>query len=88
MSFLYGALGMVLVLAVFAVGVAVGWKFKIKADDKTVEVQQQAIGEKERQQMMEDQQAFRIMLSYNVDMAYGIDEDRIPDASPDNQSEV
>lgn len=88
MSFLYGALGMVLVLAVFAVGVAVGWKLKIKADDKTVDVQQQAIGEKERQQMLEDQQAFRIMLSYNVDMAYGIDEDRIPDASPDNQSEV
>lgn len=73
MNFIYGVIGMVLVLLVFAAGVAVGWKVKEKIEANKAKTVEKALNEKERQQLVEDQQAFRTMIGYNVDMAYGTD---------------
>ncbi len=79
MQFIYGALGVISVLLIFAVGVVIGWK-ACKADEARrshrIEVE---LGERERLQLKQEQEAFNTMLGYNIEMAYGIGDDEFPE---------
>ena len=68
MSIIYGALGALFVIALFASGAFVGWKacrhfYRAKAESPA---------EAELRQLAEEQEAFRQMQNYNADVAYGI----------------
>jgi len=73
MEFLYGALGMIAVLLVFAAGAVVGWKAKERVNTAKTEIKMEALSEKEAAELKQEEQAFSAMIGYNIDMAYGID---------------
>ena len=62
---LYGALGAIWTLAVFAGGAAVGWKGHILAAGRKKAAE-------ERQSFDDEQRSFEEMLRYNMDTAYGM----------------
>lgn len=70
---LYGALGAVLVLLLFATGVYVGYKLhsKIAEHEAARKPKLETPEEAERRRLIEDQKAFRTQMGYNADMAYG-----------------
>ena len=78
MSFLYGILGTILVMALFSGGVVLGWKLnirfyrtpKMKPEDP---IKQQ----KELERMKEEQEAWRVMQDYSVERAYGMVSDEL-----------
>jgi len=76
MEFVIGALGAVLVLALFALGVLAGWKaharFARVAPVKEPE-------DKELKRLAAQQEAFRKVQSYSVETAYGMtgEEDKL-----------
>ncbi len=72
---LYGALGAILVLLLFAAGVYTGCRLYAKARD-TEEARRpkaEPPEETERRQLIADQRAFRQLMSYNADVAYDTD---------------
>ena len=72
MSFVIGFAGAILALGVFAVGVICGWRMNEKMREKKAVITERQIGEAERERLKREQEAFRTMLNYNPDMAYGI----------------
>jgi len=68
MSIVYGALGALFVLALFAGGFVTGWKVRAKFYRAKVE----SPAEAELKKIQEEQDAFRLLQNYNSDMAYGI----------------
>jgi len=67
-SVIYGALGALFVIALFALGVFVGWKacryfYRSKAESPA---------ESDLRRLQAEQDAFREMQNYNADVAYGI----------------
>lgn len=74
-EFLVGVLSFVLVAAVFCGGIFVGWKLHTeKLRPPTLE----ELGEQERKRLIAEQNAFRELINYNTDMAYGLS---VPDES-------
>ena len=72
MSFVIGFAGAILALGVFAVGVVCGWRMNEKMREKKAVITERQIGEAERERLKREQEAFRTMLNYNPDMAYGV----------------
>jgi hypothetical protein len=71
-NLLYGALGAILVLAVFAAGVAVGLTMSLRVQAVvTPKIEAETSAEREIRRMKADQAAFNQMMNYNVDVAYG-----------------
>lgn len=70
MEFIYGALGVVLALGLFAFGVFVGWRIKGRMIEAARRSYAEEITEKER----EEQEAFSALMGYNIDTAYGLNE--------------
>ena len=70
---LYGALGAVLVLLLFAGGIYAGYKlYAKKADyDAANRPTPEPLEEAERRRLIEDQRAFHQQMSYNADIAFG-----------------
>lgn len=70
---LYGALGAILVLLLFATGVYVGYKIRVKIEAHEAERRPklETPEEEERRRLIEDQKAFRTMMGYNADVAFG-----------------
>jgi len=71
MTMVYGFLGAVIALGVFAAGVFCGWRLSEKLREKRAVIAEQQIGEQERERLRKEQEAFRTMLNYNADQAYG-----------------
>lgn len=69
MSFLLGALAVVLWAASMALGGFLGWK----AHEKYGKPKLPEVREAERKRLIAEQEAFRQQMSYNADMAYGLD---------------
>jgi hypothetical protein len=66
---LIGILGFVLAAAVFCGGFALGWKWReVKYRPPTPE----ELGQEERRRLIQEQKAFRDLMNYNVEMAYGL----------------
>jgi hypothetical protein len=70
---LYGALGAVLVLLLFGLGVFAGYKIRVKieAHEASKLPPPATPEEEERRRLIEDNKAFRTLANYNADMAYG-----------------
>ena len=71
MTIVYGFLGAILALGVFAAGVICGWRLNEKLREKRAVIAERQLGEEERERLRKEQEAFRTMLNYNVDQAYG-----------------
>ena len=70
LNIVYGALGAVLVLLIFATGVYVGYKLNTRMTTKAPKPETPE--EAERRRLIEDQKAFHTQMSYNTEMAYGL----------------
>ncbi len=68
MMILYGALGAVSVMTLFALGVFAGWKLHARFARRTAPDPE----EKELRRIKAEQDAFRQLQNYNADIAYGI----------------
>lgn len=69
---LFGAAGAVIALGLVALGFFIGWKAGPAWRAHTARVRAQEASEEERRQLIEEQQAFRNLLGYNTDTAYGL----------------
>lgn len=69
---IYGFVGAILALGLFAAGAYCGWRMNDKLREKKTVIAEREIGEAERNRLKREQEAFRTMLNYNPDMAYGI----------------
>ena len=72
MSLIYGAVGMLAVLVLLAVGGFLGWKATRMFDRYRRERAEEEITQEQRRQLVAQQQAFEEMLRYNQDTAYGM----------------
>lgn len=80
MTFLYGMLGALCLIAVFVGGAFAGWYVRGQLEKaKTPEkAELEKLGEREREQLMADQQAFRKMMNFNIDNVYSeIDDEEL-----------
>lgn len=70
---LYGMLGAFLTLLLFAAGVVVGFKLRsrIAEHEASKRPKPETPAEEERRRLIEDQKAFRTMMGYNADTAFG-----------------
>ena len=72
MSLIYGAVGMLAVLVLLAVGGFLGWKAtRMYVRYRTKRVQEE-VTQEQRRRLAAQQQAFEEMLRYNQDTAYGM----------------
>ena len=72
MSFLYGVLGTVAVLALFALGVFAGWKLRQADETRKGQKTAKELTEQERRWLEDQQNAFRELQNYNAERAYNI----------------
>lgn len=72
---IYGAVGVLLAVAVCAVCVYLGWRAHAKFVERTRVAEAKELGEQERARLIEQQQAFRSMMDYSSDVAYGLGPD-------------
>lgn len=70
--FIYGVLGMLFTVALFAGGVYVGWRLRIRYTEKTAAALKTELSEQEKQRQREEALAFRQLANYNPDLAYGV----------------
>lgn len=71
MNIVFGALGVLLVLGLLALGFFCGWRARICWVSHTQRAAIQEISEQERKELLAQQKAFDQMMSYNADVAYG-----------------
>lgn len=71
-NFLYGVLGMLSTIALFAGGMAVGWHLRIRYTEKTAAALRTELSEQEKRRQKEDAQAFNQLANYSPEMAYGL----------------
>ena len=71
-NFIFGALGVLLVLGLLALGFFIGWKARILWRTHTTRAVRQELTEQERLAFEAQQKAFDDLLSYNVETAYGM----------------
>ena len=72
MYVLYGAAGMLLVLALVAGGFAAGWQARKAWQAHTRKAADHEATEEERRAILAQQKAFESMLNYNAETAYGM----------------
>lgn len=72
MNVLFGALGMLLVLALLALGFLLGWKMNTVWRSHAKKVVADEVSEQELMRLKAEQRAFEGMLNYNTEMAYGL----------------
>ena len=70
--FIYGVLGMLFTIALFAGGIYLGWRLRIRYEDKTAAALKIELSEQEKRRQREDAQAFGQLANYSPEMAYGI----------------
>ena len=70
--FIYGVLGMLFTVALFALGVAVGWHLRIRYTARTADAVKTELSEQEKRRQKEDAQAFDQLVNYGPEIAYGL----------------
>lgn len=69
---MYGAAGMLAVLALLSAGAYIGWRANSAFGKLSRKRAGEEASEEQRRQLAAQQQAFEDMLSYNQDTAYGV----------------
>ena len=83
--FIYGVLGMLFTVALFAGGVFLGWHLRIRYTKKTQAVVREELTEQQKREAKEAAQAFDTLVNYNPEMAYGLNKTRLYEASSDEE---
>lgn len=65
---LYGFAGALAVIALLGLGFFVGWK--VHKGSRVVTAKE--LEERERRQLVQEQEAFRVLQNYNIERAYGM----------------
>lgn len=73
---LLGALGALIVLALLAAGFCLGWKARGWAKLRQGKAAEKEAAMEERRSVMEEQRAFRELMNYNTEIAYGMNGQR------------
>ena len=72
MEFVIGFAGMLVCTLLLVGGVAIGWKLKAADDKRTQRVTSEALTEKQKRALLEEQEAWRELHNYNVETAYDL----------------
>jgi len=74
MDFLIGLIGALVGVGIFCFGIWFGRQLDAKTEGLTVEVPEEEAAElqAERDRLIADQKAFRELMNYNANMAYGV----------------
>ena len=75
LSFVYGALGVIVALGLVAVGAFAGWRGHAKFTEKAKVAAESQFTEEQVKQFKADKVAFDTMLQYDAATAYGINRD-------------
>lgn len=78
MDFIFGFIGALLAIALFAGGVFCGWRLKVADQKRERVITAQELNEKERQMLKEQQEAFNRLQNYTVEDAYGLNRQDTP----------
>ena len=70
--FIYGVLGMLFTLVLFAGGVMTGWHLRIRYQSKTAAAVKTELSEQEKRRQREDAKAFDQLVNYSPELAYGL----------------
>lgn len=70
--FIYGVLGMLFTLALFAGGIWLGWRLRIRYVSKTADAVKNELSEQEKRRQKEEAQAFGQLANYSPELAYGV----------------
>lgn len=70
---LYGFIGFFLALVLFGSGVFCGVKISDAMRKRSTAAAEETLGETERRRLIAEQTAFRTLLNYTPEMAYGLD---------------
>lgn len=71
-QFIYGAIGVIVALILFAAGCLLGWKLNDSYRAHAKQTVAKELTETERIRAKEDAEAFNTMMNYSSDVAYGI----------------
>lgn len=71
----YGAVGVLAVLALIVAGFATGWRAHIAWQKHTRQAVLDEVTEEERLRLLDEKRAFDGLLNYNVEQAYGMNRD-------------
>jgi len=69
---IYGALGVLAVLGLLALGFFMGWKARVLWVKHTVQAVRAEVTEQERRALEAEQKAFDGLMNYNMETAYGM----------------
>lgn len=69
---IYGALGVLLVLGLIALGFFIGWRSRVLWVQHTHRAVTEELTEQERRELHAQQKAFDGLMSYNAETAYGL----------------
>ena len=70
---IYGVVGALLGIAVCAGCFWLSWRTQAKVSERFRKTEAKELGEQERAMLIEQQQAFRSMMNYSPEIAYGIE---------------
>lgn len=76
MDFIIGAFGALLVLAVLAGGVVIGWKLKAYDAKRNAPVTAEVLSPEKKRALEDQQEAWQQLHDYNVETAYGLNRQR------------
>lgn len=76
MEFLFGFFGAIFGIVLLAGGFAAGWKVRKTYAEHVEEVVAKELSDAEKQQLIDEQEAFSALQNYSVAQAYGIQGDK------------
>lgn len=71
-DFIFGALGVLLALAVLGLGFFGGWRARGMWERRIRRKSREELTEQQRRELLAEQRAFGAMMNYNADVAYGL----------------
>ena len=72
MEFVIGFLGALVAMVLFGGGIVIGWLLNRYVDGNTQKVTAEALTEKQKQRVKEEQEAWNQLHNYSVETAYGM----------------
>ena len=71
-NIIYGAIGVIAVLALLCIGAILGWRGRTAYDKHNRKVVREGVTEEQIRRFHADQEAFSAMINYSPETAYGL----------------